>query len=62
MKKKALSITSIYLILEGQFALKWIDAIFWPFRFPSSVSLFTMKYFMEIDNEVILLSNDWIWY
>jgi hypothetical protein len=29
-------------------------------KFPSLVSLFTMKQFMEVDNKVILLSNDWI--
>jgi hypothetical protein len=29
---------------------------------PSSVILFTMKHFLEVDNEVILLSNGWIWY
>jgi hypothetical protein len=28
----------------------------------SLVSLFIMKYFLEVDNEVILLSNGWIWY
>jgi hypothetical protein len=32
------------LILEGQ----------------SLVSLFTMKHFLKVDNEVILLSNGWI--
>jgi hypothetical protein len=26
------------------------------------VSLFTMKQFLEVDNKVILLSNNWIWY
>jgi hypothetical protein len=26
------------------------------------VSLLTMKHFLEVDNEIILLSNGWIWY
>jgi hypothetical protein len=24
--------------------------------------IFTTKHFLEVDNEVIVLSNDWIWY
>jgi hypothetical protein len=51
-----------HLTLEGQFDPKRVDAIFQPFRSPSSVSMFTMKHFLEVDNEVILLSNSWIWY
>jgi hypothetical protein len=50
------------LIMEGKFDPKWVDAIFLPSRSPSSLSLFTMKHFLEVDNEFILLSNDWIWY
>jgi hypothetical protein len=49
-------------ILEGQFDPKQVDAIFYPFRSHSLVSLFTMNHFLEVDNEVILLSNGWIWY
>jgi hypothetical protein len=26
------------------------------------VNLFTMKHFLEVDIEVVLLSNSWIWY
>ena len=46
------------LILEGQFDPKWVDAIFQPFRSPPSVSVVTMKHFLEVDYEVILLSNN----
>jgi hypothetical protein len=48
--------------LEGQFDPKWIDAIFLPSKSPSLVSVFAMKHFLGVDNEVILLSNSWIWY
>jgi hypothetical protein len=36
--------------LEGQFDPKWIDAIFKPLISPYSVSLFTIKYFLEVNN------------
>jgi hypothetical protein len=52
----------VILTLEGQFDPKWVNAIFLPCTSPSLVSLFTMKQFMEVDNEVNLLSNSWIWY
>jgi hypothetical protein len=29
---------------------------------PLLVSVFSMKHFLEVDNEVFLLSNSWIWY
>jgi hypothetical protein len=48
--------------MEGQFDPEQVDAIFQPFTSPSLVSLFTMKHFLEVDDEVILLSNGWIWY
>jgi hypothetical protein len=35
---------------------------FYSFRSSSSMNLFTMKHFLEVDYEVILLSNGWIWY
>jgi hypothetical protein len=57
-----LGISINQLTLEGQFGPKRVNAIFKPFISPSSVSLFTMKHFLEVDNEVILLSNGWIWY
>jgi hypothetical protein len=50
------------LTLEGQFDPKQVDAIFQPFRSLSFLSLFTMKHFLEVDNEVILVSNGWIWF
>ena len=43
------------LTLEAEFDPKWVHASFEPFRSPSSVSLFTMKYFLEVDNEAIHL-------
>jgi hypothetical protein len=50
------------LTLEGQFDPKRVGAIFQPYRSPSLVSLFSMKHFLEVDNEVFLLSNGRIWY
>jgi hypothetical protein len=47
---------TLSLILKGQFDPKWVDAIFQP-RSTPSVSLFIMKHFLEVDNEVVLLSN-----
>jgi hypothetical protein len=58
---KTMNKTFKFLTLEGQFDPKRVDAIFYSFRSPSSASLFTMKHFLEIDNEVILLSNSWMW-
>jgi hypothetical protein len=43
------------LIPEGQFDPKRVNAIFQPSRSPSSASLFAIKHFMEVDNEVIFL-------
>ena len=48
--------------MEGQFNAKWVDSTFKPFIALLLVSLFTMKHLMEVDNEVIFLSNNWIWY
>jgi hypothetical protein len=56
------ALSTLRLTLEGQFDQKRVDAIFQTFRSPSLVCLFTMKHFLEVDNEVILLSNGWIWY
>jgi hypothetical protein len=39
------------LTLEGQFDPKWVDAI--SLFYVDKISLFTMKHFMEVDNEVI---------
>jgi hypothetical protein len=35
---------------------------FLTFQISLFTELFTMKHFLEVDNEVILLSNGWIWY
>jgi hypothetical protein len=58
----ALNIATTGLTLKGHFDPKWVDALFQPFGSPSSMSMFMMKDFMELDNEVIFLSNRWIWY
>jgi hypothetical protein len=56
------AISTLRLTLEGQFDPKRVAAIFQPFRSPSLVSSFTTKHFLKVDNEVIPLSNGWIWY
>jgi hypothetical protein len=47
-----------FLTMERQFNPKWVEVLFLPFKSPSLVSLFTMKHFPKVDNEVITLFND----
>jgi hypothetical protein len=46
--------TSFQLVLGGCY--------FSPFQILQFVGLFTTKHVLGVDNEVILLSNNWIWY
>jgi hypothetical protein len=48
--------------MEGQFDPIRVDAIFYTFISPFSMSLLARKHFIEVENEVILLPNNWIWY
>jgi hypothetical protein len=55
-------LTLFILAPKGHFDPKRVDALFLRFQIFMSMSLFTMKHFLEVDNEVILLFNGWIWY
>jgi hypothetical protein len=47
---------------KGQFYPIHVDAIILPSISPSSMSLYTTKHFLEVNDEVVILSNGWIWY